>query len=549
MNELERIYNDLKSRNLNIDDDTLRQKAWVLRDRLLFEKSSISNNSTSTSVGSGSGGGRLLTNNTTFTRLSEPIMSGSYLISGNGIVVSDGTYNKTATITYQWLRSGFDIVGENTNTYIPKLTDEGSEITCEVTATSNESTLTYITPPFILKAGLMFNTNLNSLDFGTIRTTGNDWTLKFKIDCLDSNNKMFFILFASTGNGIRFERQNFIFQSGGTSYSSNNTSGDLFDVRNFINGNHEWHFEKIGTVLKCYINGELLKEIVVDSAKPLSYRYFGRWSSNNTYDYNGLLEYLEIDGVRYDSLNNWGGITQNGVTKTQLYYGEMEDSFIVAGQSNAVARNDEEDNAYLGITFPIAKSKYWNNVALQYQDTIFGVNQASDPAGNWGVEYRNAFNLSEEGRQHYLLKYAIGGTSMASLWNSGIYTVAKIVNRSRRKMNNFIFIQGEADSTDLTLANAYETNLRNMILAFRKYCHYSNNTRFIILRLPQMTHPSYLYVDKIQAAQDAVAASLPNVEIITVPDNWNTLDGEHYDAPTIDSIGQKIFEQLQLRVI
>lgn len=54
---------------------------------------------------------------------------------------------------------------------------------------------------------------------------------------------MFFILFASTGKGIRFEGQNFIFQSGGTSYSSNNTSGDLFDTVNFINGDQRY-FEK-----------------------------------------------------------------------------------------------------------------------------------------------------------------------------------------------------------------------------------------------------------------------------------------------------------------
>lgn len=39
------------------------------------------------------------------------------------------------------------------------------------------------------------------------------------------------------------------------------------------------------------------------------------------------------------------------------------------------------------------------------------------------------------------------------------------------------------------------------------------------------------------------------IELITAPDDWNAPDGEHYDAPTIDAIAQKMYNVLQLRSI
>jgi hypothetical protein len=58
-----------------------------------------------------------------------------------------------------------------------------------------------------------------------------------------------------------------------------------------------------------------------------------------------------------------------------------------------------------------------------------------------------------------------------------------------------------------------------------------------------------LYVSEIQEAQDYVAANVPNVEIVIAPIGWNAPDGEHYDAPTIDAIAVKMFNELQLRSI
>ena len=485
-----------------------------------------------------------------FARLSPPITYGDYLVGGSGIIVTDGIYNQTPeTISYQWKRAGSNISGATTNTYTPLLTDENKSITCLVSATYNGTTLTYETPAFILRAGLLFNTNGNVLTFATDQTTGNDWTVKARFDRKGGTADCF-LLNLSGATGLRFEGSNFILNSGGITYSSNITSGSIEDVRNFLNGNNTWEFIKVGTTLTCKVNGQVLKAITVGATSTLSYRRVGRWTNNNAYDFRGVLDYIEINGVMYNSLNNWGGLTQTSVTKTQFYYGEMEDSFVVAGQSNAVARNNQADNAYLGINFPIAKSKYFNDVASNFQSTIFGVNQGSDFVGNWGVEYRNAYNLSQANRQNYLFKYAIGGTSMASLWLSASWSLLGMkMAKSGRAFKNFLWIQGETDATNLAFANAYQANLIEFIRRVRMYSTYGDDTRFIIFRLPNITRPEYLYVTTIQAAQDYVAANIPNVKIVTAPDGWNAPDGEHYDAPTIDAIAQRMYNELQLREI
>lgn len=490
-----------------------------------------------------------------FIQLSPPITYGDYLVGGSGIIVTNGIYNQTPDIiSYQWKRAGLPISGAITNTYTPLISDEGLSITCQIVATYGSSSLSYETSAYIVKYGLRFNTALNSIDFGSTQSTSNDWTVKFRFDRLGSN-KRFMILAGTPGNGLYFDNQNIFFATGGTVYSFEIVSSSIQDIRNFYkNGSHEFNFVKSGTTLTLYINGQFFKSITVALASPLNYRYVGRWATNNAYDYDGLLEYIEINGTMYNSLNNWGGKTLVGVTKTQLYYGEMEDSFIISGQSNAVGRNNQANNAYLGITFPIAKSKYWNNTALAYQDTIFGVNQATDTNGNWGVEFRNAYELSQENRQNYLLKIAIGGNSLAVKFNpfmsfSGCWNNIRMMNASGRMFKNFLWIQGETDSGNLDWANAYQANLIEFIRVTRMYSSYGSDMRFIILRLADITAPGYLYNSTIQAAQDYVAANIPNVEIVTVPSDWGTIDGQHYNTYTIDTIGKRMFDKLQLREI
>lgn len=65
MNSLNRIYERLKQLNPNVDDRLLKQKAWVTRDRMIYENTSFSSSS---AAGAGAGGG-LRRRNTDFDKV------------------------------------------------------------------------------------------------------------------------------------------------------------------------------------------------------------------------------------------------------------------------------------------------------------------------------------------------------------------------------------------------------------------------------------------------------------------------------------------------
>lgn len=54
--DLRNIYNNLRRRNGNLSEDELRRRAWMERDRIMFE--SLANAASSAAAGAGGGGGR-----------------------------------------------------------------------------------------------------------------------------------------------------------------------------------------------------------------------------------------------------------------------------------------------------------------------------------------------------------------------------------------------------------------------------------------------------------------------------------------------------------
>jgi len=77
---------------------------------------------------------------------SPPVISGKNLVGALLKVIDDGTWTGTLpiTFTYQWKRSGFDIIGETNSTYNTVLADLGQTITCEVTATNMVGSISQI---------------------------------------------------------------------------------------------------------------------------------------------------------------------------------------------------------------------------------------------------------------------------------------------------------------------------------------------------------------------------------------------------------------------
>jgi len=77
---------------------------------------------------------------------SPPVILGKNLVGALIKVINDGTWTGTLpiTFTYQWKRSGFDIIGETNSTYNTVLADLGQTITCEVTATNMVGSISQI---------------------------------------------------------------------------------------------------------------------------------------------------------------------------------------------------------------------------------------------------------------------------------------------------------------------------------------------------------------------------------------------------------------------
>jgi len=77
---------------------------------------------------------------------SAPVILGKNLVGALLKVIDSGTWTGTLpiTFTYQWKRSGFDIIGETNSTYNTVLADLGQTITCEVTATNMVGSISQI---------------------------------------------------------------------------------------------------------------------------------------------------------------------------------------------------------------------------------------------------------------------------------------------------------------------------------------------------------------------------------------------------------------------
>lgn len=57
MNQLSRIYENLKRKNPNLDELRARQQAWVLRDRIILENTAVSSSAAAAGAGAGGAGG------------------------------------------------------------------------------------------------------------------------------------------------------------------------------------------------------------------------------------------------------------------------------------------------------------------------------------------------------------------------------------------------------------------------------------------------------------------------------------------------------------
>ncbi len=183
--------------------------------------------------------------------------------------------------------------------------------------------------------------------------------------------------------------------------------------------------------------------------------------------------------------------------------------------------------------------------------------QPASYGGGWvmGPEVSFGRTLADAGRAVALVKHAVGGTDLAFYWNPGsphgngspgegyrvfeaaVGTAAATLDAAGApwRWAGFVWMQGESDALDLSLAYAYEANLTGLIAAVRDLTGEPELPAAIGLI---STQSNWTYAEIVRDAQTSVAEADPTVVYVETDDlPRNTLDTSHYDGPSERVLG------------
>jgi hypothetical protein len=103
--------------------------------------------------------------NTALPAVTNPSVQSAYVVQGQTLTCSTGTWTGTApTFTYQWRRGGTNISGATSSSYTVQAADDGAAIDCRVTATNSggSATATATGTPTAIAGTVRLNEPFNS---------------------------------------------------------------------------------------------------------------------------------------------------------------------------------------------------------------------------------------------------------------------------------------------------------------------------------------------------------------------------------------------------
>ena len=231
-------------------------------------------------------------------------------------------------------------------------------------------------------------------------------------------------------------------------------------------------------------------------------------------------------------------------------------NILKGGQSNDIVRNTETEDRPLDLPEDgkLPSGAYftgntWSEFGLE-------MNIQGDNVGGYGSAYRLCDSIWKSfGKNTNITQYAQGGTSMGTNAGNGKWNYVtgnlvnefiEVANKSGVEYDIIIYTQGGSDASDGTDAGNYEANERGLVNRLRSEVRGGANALIIIVRLFDFTHASYTEIATIQTAQDAVAASEPNVVVMRPPNNVTIkADGLHFDGVGADIVAKDLFKIIQ----
>lgn len=225
--------------------------------------------------------------------------------------------------------------------------------------------------------------------------------------------------------------------------------------------------------------------------------------------------------------------------------------YLLGGQSNMAGdTSDADDLVGRPEANPLSSVQIWQPGVNSFIDLRPGFNSNFGAGAGFGAELGFGHTLAAaqangtaDGEEIYIVKYAIGATSLADDWdpNGGpIYNqfnnwvggaLASLTNAGiDYTIEAMLWMQGENDANDVTRAANYQTNLTNFISDMRS--RYNSDMDFVIGRLhEELPAGFYLAADTVRAAQvDVGNAADNNYWIDTDGLPVNPVDSVHFDS-------------------
>lgn len=229
--------------------------------------------------------------------------------------------------------------------------------------------------------------------------------------------------------------------------------------------------------------------------------------------------------------------------------------YLVAGQSNAAGQAADPPPAALARQ--AVPYEFW----LRSLDYVYDVREPMDlqtlrpfwPLYQWstyGPELGFAAAMSGRGEAVAVVKVAQGGVN-AFAWQPGVTNLYDQLVASTREMladleglgyepaiGGLLWVQGEADAAQNQWTGAnYERHLRTIFTRLREDL---GDFPIALNRLhASLAGDGFQWANEVRSAQEAVAASLPAVGVVSIDDLGLQADGVHFTGATQVALGRR----------
>lgn len=214
-----------------------------------------------------------------------------------------------------------------------------------------------------------------------------------------------------------------------------------------------------------------------------------------------------------------GSIQGNGIQ----YSGDFDAVFIFAGQSNMVGRGTDNEPPENIPEAYIWTGKKWEGYVSQTH------------VGQIGPEYSfvTEWVTDHPGQTVGIIKYACGGSNMSQWIPSNSFAndlYHNYIAAGSHDINGFLWMQGEAESTDCAIANQYK--MRTQELIYWQYAHFKTD-KFVMGQTQQVGLCSYI----VRSAQ----ASLSKATLVNIDDLPTGEDGVHLNKSSQIEFGKRLY--------